>query len=322
MSETPLVSVLIGAYNAAPWLGEAVGSALDQTHPNVEVVVVDDGSTDETLALARSFEGRRVRVVAQENRGACAARNRALAEARGDYLQFLDADDVLHPEKLERQLRRLAEEPVGTVATGPWVRFQGAVADADHAQTAPDWRDYEPATDWLIQAWEGRGTIPSMVWLTPRAVAEAAGPWDEGLLRNQDGEYFARVVVEAPKIAFCEGAWSYYRSSSPASVSNRKNDAALRSLYDATAACERTLLGRVDTPEARRACSGLWQLFLFTAYPRVPELCRRAEGRVHEMGGFYREASVARPLRLVRDALGWKPALRLQRMYGRVRSRT
>ena len=91
----PLVSVLTAAYNAEPWLASGLG----ETHPNLEVFVVDDGSTDGTLAVARRFEGDRVRVVAQENRGACEARNRALREARGDYLQFLDADDLFHPGK-------------------------------------------------------------------------------------------------------------------------------------------------------------------------------------------------------------------------------
>ena len=114
----------------------------------------------------------------------------------GAYVQFLDADDVLHPEKIERQVRRLEREPEGTVATGPWVRFRGDVADADHTWSGPDWRDYEPATDWLLQVWGRDGGMPTVTWLTPRSVTEAAGPWDESVLRNQDGEYFARVVAQ------------------------------------------------------------------------------------------------------------------------------
>ena len=315
----PLVSVLITAYNAEPWLAETLTSATGQTHENLEVVVVDDGSTDGTLAVARRFAGPRVAVVAQDNAGACAARNRALAEAQGDYVQYLDADDLLAPDKVALQLRRLAGEPEGTIATGPWVRFHGDVASADHAATGPDWRDYEPATDWLLQSWAGRGTIPSFSWLTPRAVVDAAGPWNEGLLRNQDGEYFARVLVRARKIAFCPGAWGYYRAAGAGSVSARKGPAVYRSLYDATALCERALLDHVDTPEARRACAGLWQLFLFTAYPDVPDLARKAEARVRELGGMYLTPGVSRPFRPVLALAGWKPALRLQRTYDRLR---
>lgn len=311
-----LVSILITAYNAEPWLGETLESAVGQTWPDVEVVVVDDGSTDRTLAVAKQFESATVKVIHQENRGACAARNRALAEARGDSIQYLDADDLLAPDKIERQMRRLEAEPPGTVASGPWVRFYNDdLATADRSWLGPDWQDYDPATDWLVQSWEGRGTIPSFAWLIPRALAEQAGPWDEGLLRNQDGEYFTRVLVRARKIAFVEGAWGYYRSGIVGSISKRVSEAALRSLYDSTVLCERALLARRDTPEARRGVAGLYQQFLFTAYPRVPDLVRRAEARVEELGGMYRKPGVSRPFRPIRDLLGWKAALRLQRAY-------
>ena len=119
----PLVSVLVTAYNAEPWLAETLTSVADQTYDNLEVVVVDDGSTDGTLAVAGRFEGPRVRVVSQENAGACAARNRALSEARGDLVQYLDADDLLAPDKIARQVARLADEPEGTIASGSWTRF-------------------------------------------------------------------------------------------------------------------------------------------------------------------------------------------------------
>ena len=239
-----LVSVLIAAYNAEPWLSEAIESALGQTHPNVEIVVVDDGSTDGTLGVACQFEGERVRVIHQKNQGACAARNRAFQESSGDYVQFLDADDILHPEKLERQLRCLAEEPEGTVAIGPWVRFRGAVADADLTWSGPDWRDYEPATDWLLQAWGQGGGMPTVVWLTPRTLAEAAGPWNKGILRNQDGILYARCRG-GPEDGILRGRLGYYRVSHANSISSRRSDASLRSNYQVAELNEAVLLSRV-----------------------------------------------------------------------------
>jgi glycosyltransferase involved in cell wall biosynthesis len=314
----PLVSILITAYNAESWIGETLASAVGQTWPRLEVIVVDDGSTDSTLDIARRYEGPNVRVIHQANAGACAARNRALAEARGDFIQYLDADDLMEPDKIERQMHRLEVEPPDTVASGPWVRFyDGDLAAVDKALRAPDWRDYEPATDWLVQSWQGRGTIPTFAWLTPRAVIDRAGPWNEAVLLNDDGEYFTRVLVHARKIAFVEGAWGYYRSGLEGSISRRTGEAVWRSLFEATALCERTLLGHRDTAETRRACAGLWQEFMFYAYPDVPELVRRAEERVGELGGMYRSPGVPPFLKPVRDRLGWKAALRLQRVYRR-----
>ena len=310
-----LVSILITAYNAEPWIAETMDSATGQTWPSVEIIVVDDGSTDATLEIARRYASDTVTVVHQANAGACAARNRALSEARGDFIQYLDADDLLAPDKIELQMNRLAQEPEETLASCAWSRFYNGDLSTASQASAPDWRDYEPASDWLIQSWEGRGTTPIFSWLIPRSVAERAGPWNESVLLNQDGIYAAQLLVSARKIAFVEEAWGYYRSGLAGSISRRRSEEALRSLYEAYALCEQTLLAHRDTPEARRAVAGLWQQFLFTAYPRVPDLVREAEERVARYGGMYRQPGVIRPLRPVRDILGWKPALRLQRAY-------
>ena len=100
-----LVSILIPAYNAQYWIPDTIRSALAQKWANTEVIIVDDGSRDSTLEIARRFESARVKVVAQENRGAAAARNRALSLAQGDYIQWLDADDLLAPDKISEQLK-------------------------------------------------------------------------------------------------------------------------------------------------------------------------------------------------------------------------
>src|SRR5438477_10983423 len=101
---TPLISILIPAYNAEPWIGDTIRSALAQTWPRKEIVVVDDGSTDQTLQVARQFASRDVFVVTQENQGASAARNKAFQLCQGDYIQWLDADDLLSPDKIQRQM--------------------------------------------------------------------------------------------------------------------------------------------------------------------------------------------------------------------------
>jgi hypothetical protein len=104
--QEPLVSVVIPCFNAERYVGDAISSALAQTYPAVEVIVVDDGSADQSLDVIRTF-GDRVRCVSGAHAGAAAARNLGLAEARGDLVQFLDADDVLHPRKLERQVAEI-----------------------------------------------------------------------------------------------------------------------------------------------------------------------------------------------------------------------
>ena len=101
---TPLVSILIPAYNAERWIADTIQSALAQTWPRKEIIIVDDGSRDQTLAVARQFASGNVLVVTQRNQGASAARNKAFEICQGDYIQWLDADDLLSPDKIANQM--------------------------------------------------------------------------------------------------------------------------------------------------------------------------------------------------------------------------
>jgi glycosyltransferase involved in cell wall biosynthesis len=103
----PLVSILISAYNAREWIGYTLQSAVAQTWPRKEIIVVDDGSTDGTVEIARRFASKGVTIFSTKNGGLSAGQNCAYRHSQGDYLQFLDADDLLAPDKIERQLAAL-----------------------------------------------------------------------------------------------------------------------------------------------------------------------------------------------------------------------
>lgn len=113
--EPPLVTVVIICYNAAPYLAAALDSALAQTYPRVEVIVVDDGSTDETASIAQSYP---VKYLHQENRGSATARNAGIAHTQGEYVLFLDHDDRLLPRAIEIGVGLLEEHPECAIAVG------------------------------------------------------------------------------------------------------------------------------------------------------------------------------------------------------------
>jgi glycosyltransferase involved in cell wall biosynthesis len=313
----PLVSVLIPAYNAERYLAEALDSVLAQTWPHLHVVVVDDGSKDATLEVARRYESEKIQVVAQsENRGQTATLNRALREAQGDFIQYFDADDVMDARKIEVQVRRLMDEPGGTVATAAWARFYEDDLGTATFKREHDWRDYEKPIEWLVDDWTGQGTMPPGAWLYPRSVVERTGPWHEDLTLNNDMEYFTRAVLESRKIVFCPGARWYYRSGNE-SLSGRKDERALRSQFEVIRLSTERMLAVEDSPRTRYACACYWQSFLYMAYPRVPELVQETEERVGLLGGGGREARVSRPFVPLRDVFGWKLAIRLQRLYAK-----
>ena len=104
------MSILIPAYNAEAWIADSIESALNQTWSRKEIIVVDDGSTDKTLLIAQEFVSSEVRVITQRNEGAASARNKAFSVSRGDYIQWLDADDLLVPDKIAQQMCALGKD--------------------------------------------------------------------------------------------------------------------------------------------------------------------------------------------------------------------
>ncbi len=154
-----LVSVVIPCYNAAPFIGETIQSVLRQTRAVDEVIVVDDGSTDDSARVAESF-GRPVRVIRQANRGECGARNRGIGEAKGDIIAFLDADDLWHPEKIARQLAYLDQHPeVGAVMTSV-ASFKGDIEQQETFLQVEDetLRKLQPV-DFIAHFWVNQSAV-------------------------------------------------------------------------------------------------------------------------------------------------------------------
>ena len=314
---TPLVSVLIPCHNAAPWLAATIASVRAQTHPRLEIIFVDDGSTDASREVASTLVGPDFTFLTQPNRGAAAARQRALVAARGDYLQYLDADDLLHPEKISRQLSRLTHDCNHHIASARWFRFTGAPAAfaAFAAPPEPNWHDASPP-DYLVETFKNGGMMHPAAWLVPRAVAEAAGPWNESLSLDDDGEYFTRVVLASDGIRFCPAALVHYRSQLAGSLSGRRTPAAWRSAHEVCRLSTTALLAREDSPRTRRASALYWLRVAFAAYPEGGPLVADAIARARMLDPFARMPSVGPRFEKIASVLGWRAAKRLRAWLG------
>jgi glycosyltransferase involved in cell wall biosynthesis len=182
MTESPVVSVIIPVFNYDRFLAEAIESVLGQTHLNLEVIVVDDGSTDQSGEVAKSFAGRGVKYCHQVNAGIGPARNAGVELARGDFLAFLDADDRWPLEKTERQLGAFENDPALEMCFGQAVQLQNG----------PEWeagvKDNKlPET----------GLVPGMVpgtMLIKRDAFDRVGKFQGGLKVGEFIDWYARAV--------------------------------------------------------------------------------------------------------------------------------
>ena len=156
-----------------------------------------------TLAVARLFQSEGVKVVTQPNMGAAAARNRALQLAQGTYIQWLDADDLLAPDKIMNQMR-LAEQcgDSRVLLSSPWAYFKYRSTAAKFVPTAL-WQDCAPV-EWIVCKWTHNLHMQTATWLVSRELSNAAGPWNTELLGDDDGEYFTRVVLASRKVCFVD----------------------------------------------------------------------------------------------------------------------
>jgi len=313
----PLVSIIIPCHNAERWLAATLAAALAQTWPDKDIIVVDDGSRDGSRDLARGFGDRGVRLVEQPNRGAAAARNTGWRAARGDYLQFLDADDLISPGKLAAQLRLLATAPAGRVATCRWGRFETDPAQArfvDHAV----YRDFS-AVEFLSLAGATGVMMHPSAWLIPRPVADRAGPWDETLSLNDDGEFFARVALASSGLVFCadEEALSYYRSGLPGSLSQQRGEQARRSQFRSLELITARLLAAEDSPRTQHACAGYWRSFVHDFYPAPADLIRRAAAEVRRRGETLGRPAMGPRTAALARLIGWRGVWRLRHWMAR-----
>ena len=281
----PLVSILIPAYNAETWISDTLRSAIAQTWERKEIIVVDDGSTDQTLAVARKFESDQVRVYTHKNQGAAATRNKAYSLCKGDYIQFLDADDLMGPDKISKQMEALGDSPNKRILlSASWGHFIYRYYRTKFTPNAL-WCDLSPV-DWLVRKMQHNLFMQTACWLFSRELAEAAGPWDTRLLGDDDGEYFCRVLLASESVRFVPESKVYYREAGSTSLSYvGRSDKKLVAQLCSMDLHIRYIRSLEDSPRVHQACVKLLQNWLCVFYPDRPDLVKQMEEMAASLGG-------------------------------------
>jgi glycosyltransferase involved in cell wall biosynthesis len=304
----PLVSILIPAHNAEEWISDTIQSAIAQTWLRKEIIVVDDGSKDRTAAVARRFASKQVAVVSIQNQGAAAARNHALRLSQGEYIQWLDADDLLAPDKIERQLLAVGEvQGTRTLLSSAWAPFYYRIRPARFIQTSLC-QDLAPV-EWLLRKLGENLHMQTATWLTSRELADAAGPWDTRLLSDDDGEYFCRVLLASEGTRFVPDTGVFYRVTASGRLSaigssNRKKDALLLAMKLHI----QYLRSLEDSERVRKACLTYMRNWYLHFYPERPDLVTELQDLAAQLQGTLEAPRLRWKYAWMKPMFGWKAA--------------
>lgn len=307
----PLVSILIPAFNAQDWIADTIQSAVAQTWLRKEIIVVDDGSTDQTLRIARQYASGFVHVVTQNNAGAAITRNRAYALSQGDYIQWLDADDLLAPDKIAKQMEVGLRESKRTLLSSSWGSFFYRPKKAMGLPTVL-WQDLEPV-DWLFHKLNENLWMTSQSWLVSRELSQMAGLWDTRLCADDDGEYFCRVVLACERIKFVSEAFSYVSKVNVGSLSKNIHLSKIKLDSQFASMCLHIqyLRSMEDSQRTRVACLKFLQRWLIYFYPEHVEIVARANSLAHELGGQLQTPALSWKWDWLRRLFGWRVAKRV-----------
>ncbi|GAB1858093.1 glycosyltransferase [Flavobacteriaceae bacterium MHTCC 0001] len=276
---TPLVSICIPMYNVAEYIEETLRRVLEQSYENIEIIIVDDHSTDNSYRLAKKFQSEKVKLFKNERKGGNAARNFAFKLSQGTYVKFMDSDDYCSNDMIKKQLDRMLKEGTeDTLIHSPLKMFY-----PDSTMLAPPRtidKDFIPGIELLVAIWKREGFNVPHCHLMHRNLVIKAGPWDEELIKNQDGEYFARVAAVADKSLAVKDVFAFWRQTNKGVSAQKsiKAHAAVLHSYDLIA---QLLLKYQDTPFMRELCGKYIGFFVLENYPQVkaifPELERILE---------------------------------------------
>jgi glycosyltransferase involved in cell wall biosynthesis len=214
-ANSPVISVIMPNFNGAQLIARSIDSVLHQTFHDLELIIVDDGSTDESIAVVSGYGDNRIRIFQQSHDGVCAARNQGIGRARGKYIAFLDSDDTWAPDCLERLHDAISHAPDAAIAYCGWQNI-GLGSERDKGFVPPD---YE--TPDKLEMWIRNSRWPIHAALTTKHAIQAAGGFNPRYPTSEDFLLWLRIVAEHKIIRVPEVLAFYYHHTGPRATSDR-----------------------------------------------------------------------------------------------------
>lgn len=309
-----LVSIIIPVYNTEKYIQRTVNSCLNQTYEHFEIIIVNDGSTDNSEELVQRIEDKRIRYFKIANSGPCVARNFGIEQAKGDLFQFLDADDILDEGKLQAQMESYVKYGDDYVYSGTMGNILAGVKDLEEGFEI--YYKNLRVEDYFRTMFSNFGKYYTTgIWLTPRKLVEKTKGWDKDVLLNNDGEYFTRIILNSNGVIFCSDSIFYYRRDVPFSVSKGLKS---RRIYESWLYSYKCYVENfhlyLEAKSARELSRQALSVYYCNSYPKYPELLRECKDLFEELGYRTPVAHGGDLFRFTAALLGVEKALKVREM--------
>ena len=302
------------AYNAGKYIADTIRSITSQSYANWELIIVNDGSTDDTADIVNSLTDARINVFHQENKGQCAAANQAFHLSKGILIKFMDADDLISHDFIAQQVYRL-DSRKDTIASASWGRFYHDDLQTFKLSDDLITHDCKPI-DWLVTSMYNRQSMMQCaLWLIPRNLLDQSGLWNEELSLINDFEFFIRVLLCAQEVLFTPNATLYYRSGIVNSLSSLKSRTGAVSAYNSIDQGVSHLLNFENSPRTKKIAADCLQSYIYMFYPYHQDLIRNAELNVKELGGSNSPFQAGGITRIMAKIFGWKLTKKIKARY-------
>ena len=307
------VSIIIPLYNSEKYIAETIESALNQTWENKEIIVVDDGSTDNSRAIAKSYENDIVKVYTKPNEGVCAARNYALKKAIGEYIQYIDADDLLDADKIKVQMDFIEKNKCAALdfVYSKYLIFKDNIENITEYNSSMYGKSYDVPMELFNDMWlENRYILPH-TYLITKILADKAGVWNESLLNNNDGEYLSRVIAVSEKVCYVPDTQVYYRST-PNSLSLQKTIKYLGFKYQSWTTIASLMLRKNNTERTKQAISQQFKEFIIDWFPANKSYLKPIEKFMKQNDIVFDATGKSSVHKFLINTFGWRRVLLLK----------
>ena len=313
--KTQLVSVIIPNYNKGEYLKECLDSVTSQGEIVKEIIIVDDHSDDNSWEILLDYSNRfdYVKIFKNPKKGAQSARNYGFLKSSGKYIQWLDSDDILGSNKIEKQAIVLEQKNTLSVAFCGWSHFSENINEGIPRESKI-WKDYQNPINWLIDAWSSGNMLVPSCWLVPQRIC-AQLTWNETILKNQDGLYFFDVLMKSQELVFSSGVLIYYRKPGKTNVSQRQGEKPTRSVLRSYKHYEK-ILERKDNKTVRDALAINYLSFIYSISPDFKEMQREAYQSVEKLNLSKLPLVGGSKFQIFQKLFGFRLALYFKQFFG------